>query len=138
MAFLEGRPLSKKIAEGPLKLNEALSVAGQIAEGLEAAHENGGVHRDIKPDNVMLLKGSRGLVKIMDFGLAQLAGSSKLTRGGSTLGTMSYMSPEQAQGRGPRSIAAATSGRSGWSFMRWSAGSRPSGVISTRPWSIRL
>ncbi len=98
MAFLEGRPLSKKIAEGPLKLNEALSVAGQIAEGLEAAHENGVVHRDIKPDNIMLLKGSRGLVKIMDFGLAQLAGSSKLTRGGSTLGTMSYMSPEQAQG----------------------------------------
>ncbi len=98
MAFLEGRPLSKKIAEGPLKLPEALSTAIQIAEGLEAAHEKGIVHRDIKPDNVMLMKGSRGLLKIMDFGLAQLAGSSKLTRGGSTLGTMSYMSPEQAEG----------------------------------------
>ena len=98
MAFLEGLPLSKKIADGPLKLHEALSIAGQIAEGLEAAHENGVVHRDIKPDNIMLLKGSRGLVKIMDFGLAQLAGSSKLTRAGSTLGTMAYMSPEQAQG----------------------------------------
>ena len=98
MAFLEGRPLSEKIAEGPLKLPEALSTAIQIAEGLEAAHEKGIVHRDIKPDNVMLMAGSRGLLKIMDFGLAQLAGSSKLTRGGSTLGTMSYMSPEQAEG----------------------------------------
>ncbi len=98
MAFLEGRPLSEKIGEGPLKLPEALSTAIQIAEGLEAAHEKGIVHRDIKPDNVMLMKGSRGLLKIMDFGLAQLAGSSKLTRGGSTLGTMSYMSPEQAEG----------------------------------------
>ena len=98
MAFLEGLPLSKKIADGPLKLHEALSVAGQIAEGLEAAHENGVVHRDIKPDNIMLLKGSRGLVKIMDFGLVQLAGGSKFTREGTTLGTMAYMSPEQAQG----------------------------------------
>ena len=98
MAFLEGRPLSEKIGEGPLKLPEALSTAIQIAEGLEAAHEKGIVHRDIKPDNVMLMAGSRGLLKIMDFGLAQLAGSSKLTRGGSTLGTMSYMSPEQAEG----------------------------------------
>ena len=98
MAFLEGRPLSEKIGEGPLKLTEALSTAIQIAEGLEAAHEKGIVHRDIKPDNVMLMAGSRGLLKIMDFGLAQLAGSSKLTRGGSTLGTMSYMSPEQAEG----------------------------------------
>jgi len=56
------------------------------------------VHRDLKPDNVMLLKGSRGLAKIMDFGLAQLAGASKLTQAGTTLGTMSYMSPEQAEG----------------------------------------
>ena len=98
MAFLEGRPLSERIAAGPLKLPEALSTAIQIAEGLEAAHEKGIVHRDIKPDNVMLMAGSRGLLKIMDFGPAQLAGSSKLTRGGSTLGTMSYMSPEQAEG----------------------------------------
>ncbi len=97
MAFLEGQPLSKRIAQGPLKLNEALSIAIQIAEGLEAAHAKGIVHRDIKPDNVMLVQGSRGLVKLMDFGLAQLSGSSKLTRGGSTLGTVFYMSPEQAQ-----------------------------------------
>ena len=98
MAFLEGRTLSKKISDGPLKLPEALSIATQIGEGLEAAHEKGIAHRDIKPDNVMLTKGSRGLLKIMDFGLAQLAESSKLTREGTTLGTPTYMSPEQALG----------------------------------------
>ncbi len=98
MAFLAGRTLSLKIAEGPLKLSEALAIAIQMAEGLEAAHEKGVTHRDIKPDNVMLTKGSRGLVKLMDFGLAQLAESSKLTREGTTLGTPVYMSPEQALG----------------------------------------
>ena len=98
MAFLEGRPLSERIKEGPLKLSEALSVAIQTADGLEAAHEKGITHRDIKPDNLMLMTGSRGLVKIMDFGLAQLAGGSKFTREGTTLGTMTYMSPEQAAG----------------------------------------
>ena len=98
MAYLEGRTLSKRIADGPLKLPEALSIAFQMAEGLEAAHEKGVVHRDIKPDNVMLMKGSRGLVKLMDFGLAQLAHGSKLTREGTTLGTPIYMSPEQALG----------------------------------------
>ncbi len=61
MAFLEGRPLSEKIKEGPLKLSEALSVAIQTADGLEAAHEKGITHRDIKPDNLMLITGSRGL-----------------------------------------------------------------------------
>ena len=98
MAFLEGCPLGERIKEGPLKLPEALSVAMQTAEGLEAAHEKGITHRDIKPDNLMLMAGSRGLVKVMDFGLAQLAGGSKFTREGTTLGTMTYMSPEQAAG----------------------------------------
>ncbi|MDA1313300.1 MAG: protein kinase [Acidobacteria bacterium] len=98
MAFLEGRPLSERIKEGPLKLAEALSIATQMAEGLEAAHEKGITHRDIKRDNVMLMAGSRGLVKLMDFGLAQLAGGSKFTREGTTLGTVNYMSPEQAEG----------------------------------------
>ena len=98
MAFLEGRPLSAKIKEGPLDLSDALSVAIQTAEGLEAAHEKGITHRDIKPDNLMLMSGSRALVKIMDFGLAQLAGGSKFTGEGTTLGTVAYMSPEQAGG----------------------------------------
>ena len=70
LAYLDGQTLSAKIADGPLKLSEALSLAMQLAEGLGAAHEQGIVHRDMKPDNVMLLKGSRGLAKIMDFTLA--------------------------------------------------------------------
>ena len=99
MAFLEGRPLSERIQEGPLKLTEALLIAVQMAEGLEAAHEKGITHRDIKPANVMLTSGSRGLVKLMDFGLAQLASAdSKLTREGTTLGTCAYMSPQQTTG----------------------------------------
>ena len=98
LAFLDGKTLSAKIAQGPLKIPEALSIATQLAEGLAAAHEQGVIHRDMKPDNVMLVKGSRGLAKIMDFGLAQLTGASKLTREGTTLGTISYMSPEQAEG----------------------------------------
>ncbi len=81
MAFLEGQPLSERIKEGPLKLPEALSVAIQMAEGLEAAHAKGITHRDIKPDNVMLT--SAGQVKVMNFGL--LCGPC-------------YMSPEQLLG----------------------------------------
>ena len=90
--------LCERIKEGPLKLTEALSIAIQMAEGLEAAHEKGITHRDIEPDNVMLMASSRGLVKLMDVGLAQLAGHSKFTREGTTLGTVNYMSPEQAEG----------------------------------------
>ncbi len=99
MAFLEGWPLSERIKEGPLKLNEAVAIAEQIAHGLEAAHEKGVVHRDIKPANVMVTGiGSQRQVTIMDFGLAQLAEHSKLTRKDETLGTVAYMSPEQTMG----------------------------------------
>ena len=98
LAFIEGQTLTDKVSEGPMALNEALSVGSQLAEGLAAAHAQGVVHRDIKSDNVMLIKGSRGLVKIMDFGLARLSDSSNMTLEGTTLGTVSYMSPEQAEG----------------------------------------
>ncbi len=98
LAFLDGETLSAKIAEGPLEIADARSIAIQLAEGLAAAHDQGVVHRDIKPDNVMLVRGPKRLAKIMDFGLAQLAGSTKLTGDGSTMGTIAYMSPEQAQG----------------------------------------
>ena len=96
MAFLEGQPLSERIQEGPLKLTEALSIAIQMAEGLEAAHEKGITHRDIKPDNVMV--DAKGRAIIMDFGLARLTEASRLTRADQTMGTVAYMSPEQAQG----------------------------------------
>ena len=94
MAYLEGQTVKDKIAERPLKLDEALDIAIQTAQGLKAAHEKGIVHRDIKPANLMLTQ--EGQVKVMDFGLAQLADRSKLTKTTTMLGTPAYMSPEQA------------------------------------------
>jgi Tol biopolymer transport system component/predicted Ser/Thr protein kinase len=96
MVFLEGEGLDKKIEAGPLKLKDALDIAIQTAKGLQAAHGKGIVHRDIKPANLMI--GEDGHVTIMDFGLAQLADRSKLTRMDETMGTVTYMSPEQTYG----------------------------------------
>ena len=96
MAFLEGESLDKKIETGPLKLRDALDIAGQTAKGLQAAHGNKIVHRDIKPANLMI--GKDGHVTIMDFGLALLTEGSKLTKLDTTLGTVTYMSPEQTYG----------------------------------------
>jgi serine/threonine protein kinase len=100
MACIEGRSLTDAIAGGPMKLPEALDIARQVARGLQEAHSKGIVHRDIKPPNVMVSTTGSGerLVKIMDFGLAQLTGVTKLTRADTTLGTIAYMSPEQTQG----------------------------------------
>ncbi len=95
MAYLEGRTVKAKIAERPLKLDEALDIAIQTAQGLQAAHEKDIVHRDIKSANLMVTP--QGQVKIMDFGLAQLAEGSKLTKTATILGTPAYMSPEQSQ-----------------------------------------
>ena len=96
MAFLEGEGLDKKIEAGPLKLKDMLDIAIQTAKGLQAAHGKGIVHRDIKPANLMV--GPDGHITIMDFGLAQLADRSKLTRLDETMGTVTYMSPEQTYG----------------------------------------
>ena len=95
MACYEGETLKDKIERGALPLEEALAYAVQMAEGLARAHEAGIVHRDVKPANVMVTE--RGRVKILDFGLAKMQDVS-LTQTGSTLGTVAYMSPEQAQG----------------------------------------
>jgi non-specific serine/threonine protein kinase len=96
MAFYDGETVREKIDRGPLKVAQAVDIAAQVAEALREAHHKGIVHRDIKPANVMIT--SRGRVKIMDFGLAKLAGQTKLTRADTTLGTVAYMSPEQARG----------------------------------------
>ena len=96
MELVEGESLEARVARGPLKIDEALDVAIQAAQGLDAAHRKSVVHRDIKPANLMIEAG--GLVKIMDFGLAKMSGRSKLTKAGTTLGTTAYMSPEQARG----------------------------------------
>jgi serine/threonine protein kinase/tetratricopeptide (TPR) repeat protein len=96
MAYYEGETLKMRISEGGMRIDEAVDIAIQVAQGLQKAHEKGIVHRDVKPANVMIA--SDGVVKILDFGLAKLAGLSKLTRVGSTVGTAAYMSPEQARG----------------------------------------
>ena len=95
MAYLEGETVKEKIKARPLKVEDALDIAIQTAQGLQAAHEKGVVHRDIKSANLMFTP--QGQVKIMDFGLAQLAERSELTKTTTILGTPAYMSPEQSQ-----------------------------------------
>ncbi len=96
MSYIEGTSLKDKIRTGPLSIDEAIDIAGQIAGGLREAHEKGIIHRDIKPANIMITQ--KGQVKIMDFGLAKSPGRTQLTKEGTTLGTVAYMSPEQARG----------------------------------------
>jgi TolB-like protein/Flp pilus assembly protein TadD len=96
MDCYEGQTLAKMIERGPLSVEQAIDVTLQVAQGLKKAHEQGIVHRDIKPGNIMIT--SEG-ARIVDFGLAKLKGQSLLTKTGSTVGTAAYMSPEQAQGK---------------------------------------
>jgi len=111
MELVEGEGLDARIARGPIPVDEAVAIAVQMAEALEAAHEKGIVHRDLKPANVMVR--ADGTVKVLDFGLAkawdeQVAEgglslsptiTSHHTRAGVILGTAAYMSPEQARGK---------------------------------------
>jgi Tol biopolymer transport system component len=112
LELVEGEDLAKRIARGALPVDEALAIARQIADAVEAAHEQGVIHRDLKPANIVL--GSDGAVKVLDFGLAKAIegdpSASKLsqsptvlasspTAAGVILGTAAYMSPEQARGK---------------------------------------
>jgi len=113
MELVEGPTLAERIAQGPVPLDEALNIAKQIAEALEAAHEKGITHRDLKPANIKITPA--GIVKVLDFGLATAAQPSSVdgnpsisptltldyaaTRAGMIMGTAAYMSPEQASGK---------------------------------------
>lgn len=110
MELVDGQTLAERLAEGALPVDEALSVAAQIAAGLEAAHEAGIIHRDLKPSNVKIRPG--GSVKVLDLGLARTVEPSRAsdssisptmttpaTLAGTILGTAAYMSPEQARGK---------------------------------------
>jgi hypothetical protein len=115
LELVEGETLAERIARGPIPVDEALPLARQLAEALDAAHEQGIVHRDLKPANIKITP--QGVVKVLDFGLAKLADDSSsgampsspslnptmtaqpLTQVGMLLGTAAYMSPEQAKGR---------------------------------------
>jgi len=103
MEYVEGEPLSVRLTRGPLPISELLSIGVQVADALDDAHSKGIVHRDIKPSNLMLTP--RGHVKVLDFGLAKLEADNKsdetqlITNDGVVLGTVAYMSPEQALGR---------------------------------------
>ena len=97
MAHYQGETLKERIARGPLELDDAIDIATQVGQGLAEAHGAGIVHRDIKPANLLVTK--TGVVKILDFGLAKLAGTEGVTQTGTTVGTVAYMSPEQAKGQ---------------------------------------
>src|ERR1051325_3297512 len=100
MEYVEGKTLKSHISSlksaAGVPFEQAMIWAKQIAQALKAAHEKNIIHRDIKPENVMLT--GDGQVKIMDFGIAKLTGSTGVTKTGVSLGTLAYMSPEQAQG----------------------------------------
>jgi Tol biopolymer transport system component len=102
MELVEGEDLSQAIADGPIPMRDALDIARQIADALEAAHDHGIIHRDLKPGNVKVR--SDGTVKVLDFGLAKVmdptsASDAEMTMPGTIIGTSSYMAPEQARGR---------------------------------------
>ena len=96
MTYYDGVTLSERLKEAPLPALEVFRIGIAVAQGLMCAHQNGIIHRDIKPSNILIT--DDGYIKILDFGLAKLAGVAGVTKTGVTLGTVRYMSPEQGTG----------------------------------------
>ncbi|MBY0546886.1 MAG: serine/threonine protein kinase [Candidatus Obscuribacterales bacterium] len=101
MEYLEGQSLRKKINDNSLSIDDKISVAVQLCSALQAAHASGITHRDLKPDNVMVVQDSPCRIKVLDFGLCAFDGSKvqHLTRTGALIGSVHYMSPEQCLGK---------------------------------------
>ena len=105
--WIDGVTLRERLRTEPLTLRDSVGVARRVADALAAAHARGVVHRDIKPNNIMLVRGDPTAVVVVDFGIARILGGPdrRLTRTGAVLGTVNYMGPEQARGErdvGPR------------------------------------
>jgi serine/threonine-protein kinase len=97
MEYVEGKPLTESSRDAHRSIPQVLDLAIAVAEGLQKAHAAGVIHRDLKPANILI--DSDGVPRLVDFGLAKVRGTDKLTKTGSTLGTVAYMSPEQAIGQ---------------------------------------
>ncbi len=97
MEYINGQTLKERILDDKLTFDQVIDYAIQIADALKDAHDKGIIHRDIKSDNIMVT--TRNQIKVMDFGLAKLKGSFKITKKVSTVGTLVYMAPEQIEGK---------------------------------------
>ena len=100
MEFVDGTSLAQVLERGPLPPGTAAAYASEVLDALGYAHARGVIHRDIKPANIMLTSG--GQIKLMDFGIARVQADRHLTQTGNTVGSLSYMSPEQIKGERSR------------------------------------
>ena len=132
MELVRGEPLSSLIARGPLEPEQTLRIMEQSARALQAAHERGFVHRDVKPGNILIRVD--GKVKLTDFGIAKAANAVPVTRSGMVMGTAHYIAPEQASGRGGGCRRATSTRSASWATSAWPGTGRSA---RRAPWPSR-